>query len=577
MLGLTSPPLQRPEAVTSLLKRRGKIKKELSSIFAIISPSPALLLLVLLLLAWPLLFQSLALASLDPVQITNDPANQGRPDVGDDVIVWKSNQAGNWDIYMYAIHSGITSAVSTDPADQNVPVTNGRMIFWQDERNGDEDVYMKDLLTGIEQPLIYGPGNQGMPAVSGNLLVYVDDANGHNEIYVMDLTTRQIQQVSSVPSNKWQPRISGTKVVWQDNRAGRGYWDSQNVWHDYWDIWEKDLAGGPEQPVCDDVSGSHTVADIDGNRVVWQEYRNGQYDIWMKDLTGGDPEPVTDDAAYQNSPRISGDLIVWEDYRNGDYDIYMKDLTSNNISSLATGPSTQARPAIDKETVVWEATGSTGYDVWMTKIPDETPPTTSNLAPANGSFTSCEAPVIAANYSDNRVGIDVHSVQLSLDGNDITSSADITEASVSYQPSSPLADGSHTVSLSVSDKSGNRSTTVWQFSISPVMLSLNLQKAYWATLDDYASRLLSVQYNIAAGADAAALQTQLLASQATAGVVLASQTPVPIGDIQPGGKADVVVKYMVPPGVMTFKAKVYAAAHDACDINHYYPGPPPGE
>lgn len=509
-----------------------------------------------------ILFANLGFAAGAPVQITTNPANQGRPDVHGNIIVWKDNRAGNWDVYMYNLGGGGEQVVANTPAYQNVPATNGMMVVWQDDRNGSQDVYMRDVFLGIEQPLVTGPGNQGMAELSGNTVVYIDDHAGNNDIYSIDLTTRVIQPVCTDSANQWQPRISGSRVVWEDNRNGN------------WDIYMKDLATGIEQRVSTSP-GDNKVADISGETVVWQNVVGGVADIRMKDIAGIE-QAVTSDAAYQNSPRISGDLIVWEDYRNSNWDIYMKDLTSGGESPLASGPSTQARPAIDREKVVYEDTASGSYDVWMNIVPDTTPPVISAQTPADGQHSGCVSPVVSATYTDNRVGINTQSVGLTLDGQDVTSNAVITDNAVSYQPSA-LPAGQHSATMTVADLSGNIAISSWQFYTSNLELGLNALKAYWESYDDYDNRELSVPYQLLnVSTDTPAWSVEILTSTATAGVILTTPL-VEIGNISPGTHNDFVLKYLIPPNTASFKTTVFASGSDTCGVTSFFPGPPPGE
>lgn len=199
-----------------------------------------------------ILFANLGFAAGAPVQITTNSANQGRPDVHGNIIVWKDIRAGNWDIYMYNLGGGGEQVVANTTAYQNVPATNGMMVVWQDDRNGSQDVFMRDVFLGIEQPLVTGAGNQGMPEISGNTVVYVDDHAGNNDIYSIDLATRTTQPAQPVCTNsasQWQPRVSGSRVVWEDNRNGN------------WDIYMMDIVPDTTPPTISAQSpadGQHT-------------------------------------------------------------------------------------------------------------------------------------------------------------------------------------------------------------------------------------------------------------------------------------------------------------------------------
>jgi len=517
--------------------------------------------------ALALLFTGLASAAAAPVQITSDPANQGRPEIHGDIVVWKDFRAGNWDIYSYNLSSHTEQPVSVNPAYQNLAASNGTTNFWQDNRSGNWDIYYRSVLLGFEQPLVSGTGNQGLAVVDGNNVVYVDDKSGNNDIYTIDLSTRVIRPVCTNSATQWQPRISGTRVIWEDNRNGN------------WDIYMKDLTSGVEQRLTSSP-GDEKVADISGDIVVWQSTEGGVTDIQMMRLGPGNQpgivEAVTSDAAAQNSPRASGDLITWEDGRSGSWDIYIKDLTSGVTSALASGPSEQARQAIDRETVIWEDTVSGNYDIWMVTVPDLTPPQISGQTPADGVNTGCGLPLVQASYSDNRVGVDISSVNLAVDGEDVTALSSVSEDSIFYIP--PTMDsGQHSVTLTVADMSGNTSSSTWRFSSSQPLMGLNALTAYWASYADYLNHELSVPYELMnPSSETTNYSVEIQASPATAGAILTTELPVWLGDIGPGSHGDAVLRYLIPENTNSFKTTVYASSFDACGSVYYFPGPPPG-
>ena len=352
-----------------------------------------------------------------------------------------------------------------------------------------------------------------------------------------------------------------------------------------WDIYEKDLPNGQEQRLT--LTGDNEYPDISGDRVVWRAFQNNQWDIYSLDLglTDPTPQPVTNDSAFEWSVRVSGDLIVWMDGRNNtdptaqpgasgvSWDIYMKDLTSGAEIKLADRGTNAYYPAVDGETAVWEEYASS---IWEATIPDTTAPAVSNLNPAGGAATDCTAPAISASYTDNRVGVNARSVVLNLDGQEVTGAAAITDSGVSYQPDT-LTEVTHSVSLEVTDFSGNTATSDWQFTIAPPLLHMNNGKAFWANYGDYSHRLLTVPYQIAnASVDFSVIDVEILALPATEGVILHSATPVAVGDATPGSQAGFSLKYLVPNSTNTFKATVFASAKNRCGGIRYLPGPPSG-
>ena len=99
---------------------------------------------------------------------------------------------------------------------------------------------------------------------------------------------------------------------------------------------------------------------------------------------------------------------------------------------------------------------------------DITPPTVMGISPANGSKVITNQTTIGASYSD-RIAIDVASVVLKVDGNDVTSAVSVTSTGVSYPVT--LANGTHDVELTVKDMSGNPTVAAWSFTVNVLPLS----------------------------------------------------------------------------------------------------------
>lgn len=104
------------------------------------------------------------------------------------------------------------------------------------------------------------------------------------------------------------------------------------------------------------------------------------------------------------------------------------------------------------------------YNVNIT-VQDLTGPQVTALTPANGAYTgSVLKPTISVNYTDDS-GIDIASVRLYLDGQEITGQCTLNAQSVSFTPSVDLAKGQHDVRMVVSDKAVPANTTdiSWTF------------------------------------------------------------------------------------------------------------------
>jgi hypothetical protein len=103
-------------------------------------------------------------------------------------------------------------------------------------------------------------------------------------------------------------------------------------------------------------------------------------------------------------------------------------------------------------------------------------------------------------------------------------------------------------------------------------LSSRIGNAYWASMADYQSRLLSVDYKVRNLASGMAYDVTLVGSDSTNGTMLATAMPQSVGDISSADSPMIVtLKYYVPPGVTQFKIKDYSEARDNCGIVYCYP------
>lgn len=109
-------------------------------------------------------------------------------------------------------------------------------------------------------------------------------------------------------------------------------------------------------------------------------------------------------------------------------------------------------------------------------------------------------------------------------------------------------------------------------------LGISASDAYWADMAEYSAGLLSVDYSLSNGEGSQANNISIAGSICSGGVMAAIIEPRDMGNL-PGGLVstlDFTIKYLVPPGVISFRTAIYATATDACSISYSYPGPWPG-
>jgi len=116
-------------------------------------------------------------------------------------------------------------------------------------------------------------------------------------------------------------------------------------------------------------TGTQSYPAISGDRIVWMDYRNGNYDIYLYDLSQPElgAQQITTDLSGQYAPAIDGTRIVWRDLRNGNYDIYLYDLSQPELGAqqITFEPSAQLGHDIDGTRIVWHSSQNGNKDIYL--------------------------------------------------------------------------------------------------------------------------------------------------------------------------------------------------------------------
>ena len=114
--------------------------------------------------------------------------------------------------------------------------------------------------------------------------------------------------------------------------------------------------------------------------------------------------------------------------------------------------------------VTIDDTDSTLGNSLKLKVKEKVKPVISKLVPSNGAYLSTSAPEITATLTDDDSGIAINTLVFKIDGQAINNTNIIKSATtggynISYTPTTALNDGSHTVTVQISDNDGNVSDT----------------------------------------------------------------------------------------------------------------------
>ena len=232
------------------------------------------------------------------------------PYISGDYVVWEDKRDGNSEIYAYRISTGEEFSINSSGL---YPKVNDDYIFWYERSH----IYAYRIST--DERLVIGNGLSEY-AVGGDYVVWTDNP----DLYAYRLSTGEEFLVSSTSNNDnvmRSPVIDGDYISYTEYSA-----NPYSCCYSY--VYAYRISTGEEIKVSN--SDSAYNPRIDGDYIVWEDDRSGNYDIYAYEISTGEEFAVTTADNDQTDPQIDGDYIVWQDYRNGSFfDIY---LSSTDLS-----------------------------------------------------------------------------------------------------------------------------------------------------------------------------------------------------------------------------------------------------
>jgi hypothetical protein len=227
-------------------------------------------------------------------------------------------------------------------------------------------------------------------------------------------------------------------------------------------------------PASDLAYGHHTisvtVSDAFGNAMAPQQWGFDVVDATPPAV--GDVRPDDGSSGSDRTPAVSvaiGDAGIGVDPSSISVTLDGSDVSARGSFSGGRFTYVPADPlGYGTHTVTAQAADRSGNRsavvTWSFQVRDEVPPTVGNRQPRAGS-TIVGPAAITFDVSDTGTGVDDASLQVTVDGSDVTSWGSFTAGHFVYDPGT-LGAGVHTVAVTVADNSGNVAGPVmWQFAV----------------------------------------------------------------------------------------------------------------
>lgn len=256
------------------------------------------------------------------------------------------------------------------------------------------------------------------PEVSQEYVVWKDhqweDFHGtphvvQTDLYAYDRSQRETLLLARGAEELTRPHLDGSVVAWLSKSPGSGrpdeihqidlaaetgrVWASplgicgQEAWplqgrillFEYSGCRDDDPGGlylwNPETEVLENVTHEPVImVDVDGGRIVWVAYRQGQgrgANLYLYDAATGLQRRLTWSEGRETLPSLSGDLVVWADVRSERtpqplYNLYFQHLLTFNEYQLEDTWNFTAGPALHQGDLVY---GDEAGRLWLAQLP----------------------------------------------------------------------------------------------------------------------------------------------------------------------------------------------------------------
>jgi beta propeller repeat protein len=230
------------------------------------------------------------------------------------------------------------------------PGIHDDFVYWI-EYSDSISIHIYDLITGIEIKIpIEGYSLYWYPTLdfSDGRLVYTGDYEGNYSVFIYTLSTANQSRIVVGPpgSSQINPSIDGERIVYEDNRNGNNA------------IFLFDILSGEEIPVSDAPDSIQHLPVIAGDYVSWVSEKDGKYSIYLYSISTKTSTCIVNDTGEFNPVRSSifSGHIAWEGFYNQKFSIFIYNITNRQNQDLTDemGLSDQKNPKISNDFITFE-------------------------------------------------------------------------------------------------------------------------------------------------------------------------------------------------------------------------------
>ncbi|MFC1482459.1 TolB family protein [Myxococcota bacterium] len=224
---------------------------------------------------------------------------------------------------------------------------DGRYVAYAEHRcsGWGSDIFVFDLDTMQESIVAARVGGQKSPSVWASGILFFDGYYTHFpspendlriELYHFDVPTGQETRLTDGNWPKILPVYNGTHVAYLS-----GEWDPPSFLYDFV---LREVSTGQEQTLADHNQGVQQCYGISEEYVTWQALSPSQpntWDIFYHHIPTGITDRLYLDTPYLLCPAVAGQRLAWNEMRNGNWDVFVMDLETSIEEQITDDPADQ--------------------------------------------------------------------------------------------------------------------------------------------------------------------------------------------------------------------------------------------
>lgn len=301
-------------------------------------------------------------------RITNDSAEDLRPDTDGRYVAWMRHDGQDYEIMLYDAVTEKTTQITDNAVDDTGPaVSNGRVLFFH-EGGG---LYLYE--NGTSRPILSGVPHGD---IEGSYVTYTLGEQNSAEVYLLNLETGEKSQITDNRTRDYAFKVLGGRVFFH-HYTSTDRWDFSHFPYAYV------IGTGEKLPFSDLWLYDDSFADCGGEWAAYRAFFEHDEGVGLYNRKSRGDRAIVRSGLADMAVSTDGRQVAWSQGSYGDSDLRLYDIASDESIYLTDTPGPEMYIQAENNAVTWTADDdiflATAWDLSPGDYPD---------VPREGRFVS---------------------------------------------------------------------------------------------------------------------------------------------------------------------------------------------